>query len=418
LALLLFSCEKAPCEHEFGEWETVKEATCSEEGLQRRVCLLCTYSEENAVKRKEHEIVSGPFIEPRCTADGLVPGKYCAICGFVAEEQKIIPARGHVPEPLDASEPTCTGTGLTKGSRCAVCGEIIEKQQTVPAKGHTEGGWIIDREPTLFSHGEKHRVCAVCGDTIAVERIKCLGKYDPVLSDEEKAVALTFDDGPHYTNTKKLLDIIEEKGVRVTFFVQGVNMDASVDKNDKPVGTPKIKAWAKEYMQRAADLGCEYGNHSYDHPDFNKLSNVEASGQIERTSKLISQALGDVPILFRAPYGNIDEKEELVSSLGYGIIRWSVDSADYSYAAKYRKGTITREECVSQTVERVMKQIGSGGIILMHDIHPTTIDAAPLVIDRLLEEGYRLVTVSELCDLRSREPDGTVICERATVFAS
>jgi len=119
----------------------------------------------------------------------------------------------------------------------------------------------------------------------------------------------------------------------------------------------------------------------------------------------------------RAPYGNLKEKA-LAASLGYNIVYWSVDTLDWDYSNQSRKGQISREEAISKTVDVIKKNAVSGRIILMHDIHAISIDAAAEAIDYLHSEGYRLVTVSELCDLLNRTPDETVIYTRSTLYSN
>jgi len=233
--------------------------------------------------------------------------------------------------------------------------------------------------------------------------------YQPVISADEKVIALTFDDGPNYTLTKKLLDILEEKQAKATFFVLGECLDTN--------GDGKIEPWAKSYLERAVSLGCEIGNHSYNHPNFNTLSKDKIKEQITKTGNLVYQGIGSSPIVLRAPYGNLKEKA-LAASLGYNIVYWSVDTLDWDYSNQSRKGQISREEAISKTVDVIKKNAVSGRIILMHDIHAISIDAAAEAIDYLHSEGYRLVTVSELCDLLNRTPDETVIYTRSTLYSN
>lgn len=234
-------------------------------------------------------------------------------------------------------------------------------------------------------------------------------EYQPVISSDEKVIALTFDDGPNYTLTKKLLDILEEKQAKATFFVLGECLDTN--------GDGKIEPWAKSYVERAVSLGCEIGNHSYNHPNFNTLSKDKIKEQITKTGNLVFQGIGADPIVLRAPYGNLKEKA-LAASLGYNIIYWSIDTLDWDYSNQSRKGQITREEAISKTVDVIKKNAASGRIILMHDIHAISIDAAAIAIDYLHSEGYRLVTVSELCDLLNRKPDETVIYTRSSIYSN
>lgn len=104
----------------------------------------------------------------------------------------------------------------------------------------------------------------------------------------KKLIAITFDDGPHGTYTPKTLDILKEKGVHVTFFVQGVNLQS---------------ASQKAILKREFDEGHEIASHSYDHPDFKTLSSEQIAEQLQKTDNIVKEVTGQTPILFRPPYG-------------------------------------------------------------------------------------------------------------------
>src|SRR4051794_910680 len=99
-------------------------------------------------------------------------------------------------------------------------------------------------------------------------------------------VALTFDDGPHTTLTPKLLDLLAARHIKATFFVLG----ECVEQN------PQI-------LQRAAKEGHEIANHSWSHPQLNRLSDEAARSQLKRTDDLIRSLIGVRPTHFRPPYG-------------------------------------------------------------------------------------------------------------------
>lgn len=183
---------------------------------------------------------------------------------------------------------------------------------------------------------------------------------------EGKAVAFTFDDGPSYI-TDKILDYCEEKGIKVTFFVVGNRVG--------PENGARI--------QRAVSLGCEVGNHSYDHPSYTSMSSSAVlNDQIGRTNSIIEKYAGACPTLMRPPYGNYTK--DLAAKAGMNVIMWSVDTLDWSYRN------------TEKIVEHSYSKIDSGDIILMHDLYETTYEAFVIMADKLIAEGYQLVTVSEL----------------------
>ncbi len=182
----------------------------------------------------------------------------------------------------------------------------------------------------------------------------------------DKLIAITFDDGPSKAYTPKLLDGLKERGVNVTFFMLGRSAYSYQD-----------------IVARAYQDGHQIANHSYNHPELTALSNSEVSSQVNNTTNVLNQVCGNgTKYFFRAPYGSTNERVR--SLIGMPLIYWSVDTLDW----KYRNATTVKNNIVNNAHD--------GGIILLHDIHPTTIDGALAAIDILLDEGYELVTVTEL----------------------
>ncbi len=180
----------------------------------------------------------------------------------------------------------------------------------------------------------------------------------------EKCVALTFDDGPS-VHTERLLDILAEKEAKATFFVLGVN--ARVQQST---------------LRRISDMGMEIGNHSWNHMDFTRLSDVEIRGQINDTANLIETITGVRPWIVRPPYGAFND--HTLSSAGAPLILWNVDPEDW----KYQDTELIANHLISNAKP--------GSILLAHDIYGTTVEAMPAVIDGLRSQGYFFVTVSEL----------------------
>ena len=190
------------------------------------------------------------------------------------------------------------------------------------------------------------------------------GKLDP----SRPMVAITYDDGPaKYTDS--ILDKLEKYGVRATFFVQGKNV-------------PRYASSVK----RAVDMGCEIGNHTNDHANLTKISASDVTSEISAANNAVYNAAGVYPKLFRPPYGAYNNS--VLSAANMPAIMWSVDTLDWK----------TRN--ADKTLESVKTSVKDGSIILMHDIHEPTADAAERVIKYLLKQGYQLVTVSELLEAR------------------
>lgn len=180
-----------------------------------------------------------------------------------------------------------------------------------------------------------------------------------------KCIALTFDDGPAVPETATLLEYLAQYKARATFFVVGQNAAAHPD-----------------ILRAEAEAGHEIGNHSWSHPDLTQLTAAEVASQLERTSAAIKSATGKEPTLFRPPYGAINDTVKSATDLS--PVLWDVDPEDWKYrdAAK-----------VAQTV---IAQAGPNEVVLVHDIHPTSVAAVPEILRALTAQGYHFVTVSHL----------------------
>ena len=189
------------------------------------------------------------------------------------------------------------------------------------------------------------------------------GTYDP--SQHKTRIAFTFDDGPgEYTD--ELLDCLEENNAHATFFMLGQN----------------VGSW-ESTVQRMADIGCEIGSHSWDHPNLYDLSMDSVAKQFSDTDAALEKACGQKASVARAPYGNWSD--DIISTVGKPFFTWSLDSMDWSYLD------------VNKDYDAVMNgDLTDGSIILMHDIHEPSVQAAIKMIPELVQKGYKLMTVSEL----------------------
>lgn len=180
-----------------------------------------------------------------------------------------------------------------------------------------------------------------------------------------KVIALTFDDGPHETYTVQLLDGLKERGVKVTFFLMGQNIEGK-----------------EEVIRRMQQEGHLIGNHSYCHIPLTKAKEETVCEAVEKTEEIIQSVTGERPQYLRPPYG--DWNENLECRLDLTTVFWSVDSLDWKLKE------------AGKIVDYVEKKIRDGDIILMHDIFPTSVEAALELVDRLQAKGYQFVTVEEL----------------------
>jgi len=195
-----------------------------------------------------------------------------------------------------------------------------------------------------------------------------------------KQVALTFDDGPDNYYTPKILDILRANGVTGTFFIVG-----------------KQAKRFPEMVKRIVGEKNAIGNHSWDHPEFWKLTNKQITQEIVSTQNEIQQITGHRTTLFRPPYGSVTSAEvDLIHNLGYSIIDWSVDTLDW-------KGN--SDTAILQVVK---KEVSPGGIILEHSLAGRpgelngTLTALPKIINMLREQGYKFVTIPTLLDQKLR----------------
>ncbi len=201
------------------------------------------------------------------------------------------------------------------------------------------------------------------------------------VTNADKVVALTFDDGPHYIYTDKLLKHIGQKKIVATFFVLGNRIE-----------------YNKDLLNQMVELGCEIGNHTLSHKNLTIISNNEIKNEIESVNNSIKSITGYDVRAVRPPYGRSNARVKNI--INKPIVLWSVDPEDWKYkdAAKVR--------------DNVLSKVNNGSIILMHDIYQTSVDAAIMVIDELLEQGYKFVTVSQLLELEDQSKNGIVFTHK------
>lgn len=183
----------------------------------------------------------------------------------------------------------------------------------------------------------------------------------------ERCIAITFDDGPG-DYTRKLLGILGTHDVKATFFVVGEQVH-----NNKALTKRIVKA------------GHQIGNHTWNHPDLTTQTPEAIHKQLADTNAVIREATGVDPHLMRPPYGALNPTAiREIRGTGMASILWNIDTKDWADL----DSTIV--------CNRAVASAKPGSIILMHDVHKTTVDAVPCVIGELSKLGFRFVTIDEL----------------------
>ena len=189
-------------------------------------------------------------------------------------------------------------------------------------------------------------------------------------------VALTYDDGPSiYTPT--ILDTLNQYNSVATFFVVGNRV------YDYP-----------STIISTYDMGCEIGNHTYNHTTLTRVEINEIQSQVSSTNIAVNNVIGVSPVVMRPPGGGYNDTVKSV--VGMPIIMWSIDTLDWN----------TRN--TSSTQSAVLEHVRDGDIVLMHDLYSETAEASKVIIPELINRGYQLVTVSELSHCRDIMSSGTV----------
>ena len=185
----------------------------------------------------------------------------------------------------------------------------------------------------------------------------------------KKLVALTFDDGPSYDKTKKLIDELDKKNARVSFFMLGENA---------------IKQG--ELVKEIYNRGHTIGSHTYDHKQLTKLKDNEILYEVNYTNEIIKNITGSDVKYLRPPYGSYNE--EMLKLFNMSFILWNVDVEDWKLKND------------KKIADYIINNVNDGDIVLLHDIHNETIDGVLMAIDKLQKDGYAFVSIDELINFK------------------
>ena len=189
----------------------------------------------------------------------------------------------------------------------------------------------------------------------------------PVDCEQLTCIALTFDDGPG-PYTGELLDTLADKDVKATFFLIG-----------------RSAASDPAMVAREGQEGHVVASHSWSHPSLPDLSWSAMESELDQTDQAIEDAGVPRPTLVRPPYGAVSPALlSLLGQRGQAAVLWNVDTLDW------------KNRDVSMNIHSAVDNARPGSILLMHDIHPESVQAVPAIIDQLEAQGYTFVTVPEL----------------------
>lgn len=184
-------------------------------------------------------------------------------------------------------------------------------------------------------------------------------------ADAAPLIALTFDDGPRRDTTTGLLDGLAQRGVSATFFLIGEQL-----------------AGNEELVRRMEREEHQIGIHTYDHVRLLGLSQADFDAQVDRTRQHLREILGRDDFMLRPPYGLYDTG--VLEKADCPIILWSIDPEDWG------------DKDAQRIVRHIVDNAADGAIVLLHDIYPTSVEAALQVVDELHAQGYYFVTVEQL----------------------
>lgn len=315
------------------------------------------------VKKLVSELKKGENYEISCKADGKTDGKFKIKLNLTKDLKNKIEKDWSRKLEFTVEQ----GTLTVKNKYGKWDGDKFKKTDGKYAKNE-----FIPFEGERYYFGKDGK--KVTGEMQIGGKIYTFGKDGKLKSEEfyvdptKPMLALTFDDGPG-PETEKLLKVLEQYNARATFFMVGTRV-------------PQYP----ETIKKMKEIGCELGNHTANHKNLKKLSDEEIKNAIQSVSDQVAEATGGSPTtVTRPPYGAFDDHVKAVAP--NPLIMWSVDTLDW------------KTKSVTSTVKSV-NSATDGDIVLMHDIHKTSVEAAIQVIPQLVEKGYQLVTVSEMAEAR------------------
>lgn len=266
---------------------------------------------------------------------------------LLSEDGAAVLAASASPAAFDPSAVTVPGEGTTNGDK------VYVQPAEVPAAARardSDGAGPVSQLAPLSGAGVRPSSVAAPDAT------------------RLKALALTFDDGPDPDKNQTLRDGLNEHHAAATFFMIGTSVQAY-----------------PEWCTRTAANGLEVGSHSWSHKQLSALSGQKLTDQCVKPTEEIAKATGRAPFVMRPPYGaRNDRVDEELGTIGQSGQIWDLDTLDWK----------TRN--VAKNIAAIQDGAQRGTIALMHEIHPTSVESVPQILDWLGENDFTLLTCSEL----------------------
>lgn len=211
------------------------------------------------------------------------------------------------------------------------------------------------------------------GSFITYYRYNVFGASNPEEIDvNAPMVALTFDDGPNPEYTSRILKVLKDNYSHATFFVVGTNAEKYPDT-----------------LQEIALSGNEIGNHTYSHANLTDIDSANVEEEIDKVNRAVKKATGEIATVIRPPYGAYND--DVLNQLQQPVVLWDLDTEDWD------------SRNAQTIVDNIITNIDDGDIILMHDIYESTAEAVELLVPRLKEMGFQVVSVSEMAEYKGKE---------------
>lgn len=317
----------------------------------------------------------------------VTPGNYVAVDGSTIRQGEGTRCTAKV----NGNDTDNMGMHLNGGDKIEISNgtDITEpytdsNPQTLPHKTELKGVGAVHLYSNNAQDGEQvTRTGKESGITATVttkEPVDNIVQYYNVNSNGDKVIALTFDDGPWDQQTDEILDILEQNDAKATFFTVG----------------QCISGHEKE-LQRAADMGCEIGTHTWDHAEGSgqgvsliKMSTDERKQEVQKGLEAIKNATGqEASTIFRCPGGNFDTSVATdLEGIVTAEIGWNVDTTDWKKPG-------------ADVIAQRIQSAGPGNIILMHDgggDRSQTVEGLRQALPKMKEQGYSFITVQELLE--------------------
>lgn len=188
---------------------------------------------------------------------------------------------------------------------------------------------------------------------------------------DKKTVALTFDDGPSSKYNAQFLDVLARNKAHATFFMVGTMMNN-----------------CQKCVLDTYNSGNEVGSHTYNHMNIKKNNALDVNDNLKQVDDLFYKITNDHIKYVRPPYGSYSK--ENLENINNPLILWNIDTEDWSH------------HDVDYIVNSVMENVQDGSIILMHELYETSLQALEVLLPRLYAEGYQVVSVSELANMKGK----------------